>query len=185
MFNYLCKSQAHRWGSVGTAADPEQLLPWAKLHEITQLQVGFTVQAQRTGVARHLERQEYKPQLTNCKDLTPSLSPRINHLLWDNFCLFHTGLCIPLELKKEVNSSVRALQWSARTVFSSTSTPFSSSGEWHQPYPPPPPPRVPTRTVQLPCSGTSIDTKLISAACEVQTPVHFGVTIQQSGGFTS
>lgn len=77
---------------------------WAKLHEIiTQLQVPFTVKAQRTGIAGHLERQEYNPQLTNCKELTPSLSPRIIicfGTILKHFCLFHTGLCISLELEK-------------------------------------------------------------------------------------
>lgn len=77
---------------------------WAKLHEIiTQLQVPFTVKAQRTGIAGHLKRQEYNPQLTNCKDLTPPLSPRIIicfGTILKHFCLFHTGLCISLELEK-------------------------------------------------------------------------------------
>lgn len=158
------------------------------MHEITQLQVRFTVKAQRTGVAGHLERQEYNAQLTNCRVNTISL-PKNNHLLWDNSQAFlfiqHRPLYFLRTGKVAVNSSVRALQWCARTVFSSTLTPFSSPGEWHQPYPPPPPPRAPTRTVQLPCSNTSMDAKLVSAAREVQTPVHFWVTIQQSGGFTS
>lgn len=76
---------------------------WAKLHEIiTQLPVRFTVKAQRTGIAGHLERQEYNPQLTNCKELTPSLSLRIIicfGTILRHFCLFHTGLCISFELE--------------------------------------------------------------------------------------
>lgn len=159
------------------------------MHEITQLQVRFTVKAQRTGVAGHLERQEYNAQLTNCKELTPSLSPRIIicfGTILRHFCLFSTGLCISLELERwQSIPQLRHYSGVQELYFLPLLTPFSSPGEWHQPYPPPPPPRAPTRTVQLPCSNTSMDAKLVSAAREVQTLVHFWVTIQQSGGFTS
>lgn len=189
VFNYLCKSQAHRWGSAGTAADPEQLLPcWAKLREITQLRVQFTVKAQRTGIAGHLERKEYNPQLTNCKELTRSLSQRIIicfGTILRHFCLFPTGLCISLELEKwESIPQLGHYSGVQELYFLPLQHPppaqVKGTGHIHLHHP-----GAPTRTVQLPHSGTSTDAKLVSAACEVQTPVNFWITIQQRGGFTS
>lgn len=168
-------------GPARTAADPVQLL--GKVAWNHSSPSSTYCQNTKDRCAGHLERQEYNPQLTNCKELTPSLSPRIIICFGTtlrHFCLFSTGLCISLELERQ--ESIPQLG-----NYSGAHCNTLLQPRWMAPAipTPPPPPRAPTRTVQLPPSGTSTDAKLVSAAREVQTPVHFWVSVQQSSGFTS